>query len=414
MKIALLGNMNNNNFAIMRYFRDLGADAHLLLWSNDGQGCLAHFVPENDTWEMARWAPFVHQTEIADNMISLIGDPRKLQLPISIHRLRKQLSGYDAYIGSGYAPAILGRIGMRLDIFYPYGIGIENVGDQGTRNSLQSRPFFRKQVLRYVRSRQIAGIRNSRHCINAEMSLTRQTFEEIGQPFLPLSIPMVYNRETLSDSPHSGLLTEVETMVRAHEISILSHCRQMWVRDPTFSAEQWEKRSKHNDWLIRGFARFIQGQDRGKAVLLMVEYGQDIPASKKLIADLGIGSQVRWLPKISRKEILRLLRICHIGVGEFGIENGLLWGGTAWEVMASGKPLFQTINFTPEEYQSTFGHELPPILDVKSPEDVLRHLEDFVRDPQKYDAMGVQSRDWFETHNGIGLAKKWLDLLHEQ
>ena len=38
MKIALLGNMNNNNFALLRYFRDLGFDAHLLLFKNDGTG----------------------------------------------------------------------------------------------------------------------------------------------------------------------------------------------------------------------------------------------------------------------------------------------------------------------------------------------------------------------------------------
>ena len=54
MKIAFVGNMNNNNFAIMRYFRDLGADAHLVLWADDGRGPLEHFVPENDTWEIDR------------------------------------------------------------------------------------------------------------------------------------------------------------------------------------------------------------------------------------------------------------------------------------------------------------------------------------------------------------------------
>ena len=32
MKVALIGNMNNNNFSIMRYFRDLGIDAHLILF----------------------------------------------------------------------------------------------------------------------------------------------------------------------------------------------------------------------------------------------------------------------------------------------------------------------------------------------------------------------------------------------
>ena len=35
MKIALLGNMNNNNFAIMRHLRSIGLDAYLILMNNE-------------------------------------------------------------------------------------------------------------------------------------------------------------------------------------------------------------------------------------------------------------------------------------------------------------------------------------------------------------------------------------------
>ena len=66
MEIALIGNMNNNNFAMMRYFRDLGADAHLLLYKNDGQEHLSHFKPECDTWNIEWWRPFIRQTEMSN------------------------------------------------------------------------------------------------------------------------------------------------------------------------------------------------------------------------------------------------------------------------------------------------------------------------------------------------------------
>ena len=36
MRLGILGNMNNNHFSLMRYMRDLGIDAHLLLYSDDG------------------------------------------------------------------------------------------------------------------------------------------------------------------------------------------------------------------------------------------------------------------------------------------------------------------------------------------------------------------------------------------
>ena len=75
MKLGLIGNMNNNNFAMMRYFRDLGADAHLLLYSNDGKDSLNHFTPEADTWEIEQWTPFIHQTDIPNALVAAFDFP---------------------------------------------------------------------------------------------------------------------------------------------------------------------------------------------------------------------------------------------------------------------------------------------------------------------------------------------------
>ena len=75
MKIALLGNMNNNNFALLRYFRDLGFDAHLLLFKNDGAGHSDHFKIESDTFKIEKWKPYIHQTEISDNIVCAFNFP---------------------------------------------------------------------------------------------------------------------------------------------------------------------------------------------------------------------------------------------------------------------------------------------------------------------------------------------------
>jgi len=106
-----------------------------------------------------------------------------------------------------------------------------------------------------------------------------------------------------------------------------------------------------------------------------------------------------------------LLRHCDIGVGEFIKDNGAIWGGTGWEVLASGKPLLQSMNFTNEEYQKTFGHEPPPILDAKSPEDITAQLIDMYRNRDKMRTIAKKSGEWFDKFNGIGLAKKWLELI---
>ena len=71
-KIGLLGNMNNNNFAIMRYLRDLRVDAHLLLLSNDGKGSLSHFSAAADTTNMKKWRPFIKRISLSNHEISAL------------------------------------------------------------------------------------------------------------------------------------------------------------------------------------------------------------------------------------------------------------------------------------------------------------------------------------------------------
>ncbi len=60
IRIALIGNTCNNNFSLMRYFRDLGHDAHLFLYSNEGlinENPIHN--PEWDTWEIIKWEKYI-------------------------------------------------------------------------------------------------------------------------------------------------------------------------------------------------------------------------------------------------------------------------------------------------------------------------------------------------------------------
>jgi hypothetical protein len=154
--------MNNNGFAIMRYLRDLGADAELLLYANDGVGCLSHFRPESDTWNLSKWSPYIRQTGIYNWTTSMIPDVRQRTWPPLRRFLRRQLTGYDKFIGSGIAPAVFNRIGFRLSIFFPYCLGIEWFDDpdfrKWRRRALLSRPF-----LEHLRASQLKGIMAAQH-----------------------------------------------------------------------------------------------------------------------------------------------------------------------------------------------------------------------------------------------------------
>lgn len=411
MKIALIGNMNNNNFAIMRYFRDLGEDAHLFLWANDGVGSLSHFAPENDTWNMDKWRTFIHETELINGYASVCVDLKSLSFPISKDKIRSYFKDFDVLIGSGVAPALMGRINRPLDIFYPYSSGIEFVGSSVDLNVLAKRFSVRGALYRLLREKQIKGLLNARYCLGAELGHTSETFKEIGKEYLPILPPVIYNREDSSGEDLKLRRNFYENFFKGIDLLVFSHARQMWNSTQQYSESEWERANKHNDWLIHGFSEFVKIKPKLKSRLVLLEYGSDVDHAKLLCRQLGLEEFVIWLPKMDRKEILLVLDLVDIGVGEFLQYPGSIWGGTGWEVLSSGKPLLQTFNFSQEEFIRSFGHEPPPILDVKTATDVTHHLVDWCENKDRYIKFGHDAREWFNTYNGIGLAKRWLDLL---
>lgn len=408
-RIAIVGNMNNGGFAIMRYFRDLGADAHLLPYSTDGQGNLAHFAPEADTWYPERSQPFIHALGVPNASATLLSTSGILWSVSERRRLDTLLAGYDLFVASGIAPALFAALGRRLDIYFPYGMGIEFYGDIEFRNRMRS-SWVRRLAHGGLRLMQARGIRATRHCLNAEMSLTQDSFNAIGKPFLRLAIPAVYNAE----DPPARVPPTIEAAIgqlRAADLSLFSCARLLWVRDPHLGEREWRSFTKNSDWMFHGLARFVAQHPGVRVLLAVVEYGPDVEASKQLVASLRLQDHVLWLPKMPRREIMLLLTAVDIGIGEFYQDHGVIWGGTGWEILASGRPFVQSFNFTPQGFAAEFGHPPPPVLDVKGPDDLARHLADGYRDPERRRQVGREGLAWFNAHNGVGLARRWLDLL---
>lgn len=409
-RIAIVGNMNNAGFAIMRYFRDLGADAYVLPYSTDGTGNLAHFAPEADTWEIDRWQPYIRPLAIPNTSEAILGSPHALRLPQRIKSVGASFAGYDYFIGSGVAPALFHRIGRRLDVFFPYSIGIEFYGDFEFMSRRRSSPIMQLWYDR-LRRMQASGIRNARLCFNAEMSMTKASFEAIGHPFERLALPAVYNGPAKAAiEPPVGVKNILNRMAQS-DLSLFSCARLMWVRHEKFTAQEWRSVTKNSDWMLHGLAQFVRATPKARPLLAIVEYGPDIEATKRLASELGLEDYILWLPKKPRREIMLLLGAADIGIGEFYIDPGVIWGGTGWEVLASGRPLIQSFNFTNDGFRSEFGHPAPQILDVKSSADFARHLEDMYASADARRALGQASLDWFNRYNGIGLARTWLERL---
>jgi hypothetical protein len=427
MKIALIGNMNNNNFAMMRYFRDLGADAHLLLYANDGKGTLSHFTPEADTWEIERWTPFIHQTEIPNAPLAAIDAPlatlvaigSKLRSIMGLQKssvssvtrgqIRRAYCGYDRLIASGSTPAALARIGRALDVFYPYSMGVEFLGCyEFTSSSLG--PWHRQFIYRALRRRQLLGLARARCVVCTDREVTGRILAEFCVPSVHHTIPMVYNREKYPESPPTPALADALRLIKQAGLSLLHHARLMWKKNERYSNEEHLFSTKNSDWLIRAFAALIAARPHIAPRLFIVEYGPDVEATKKLVIELGIREYVTWLPKMARRELMWLLRRVSIGVGEFYNSDCMIWGGTGWETLASGKPLLQAFRFKEREFEEIYGYPPPPMLTVQSQADLLKNLIFAVDYPDKTAEIGVQASKWFDTYNGLSLAKKWLAL----
>lgn len=383
----------------MRYLRDLGEDAHLFLFADE----LAHFLPENDTWNYDRWKPFIHRLDFRNSQYDLV-----LKIGRSIGR---HFKGFDAFIGSGLAPALLAKAGIRLDIYYPYATEVEYVGAHWLLSLIRKGSLKRRLFYSYVQKRQIEALLKCRVCINTSMdSYTENIFRSfIGTSTIKMTIPMVYNRD--DTQPENFVARMLAPTFSAHSFTLVSHARHFWAPGTLelYPTELKENFNKHNDWLIQGFAAFVERNPEHHPLLVLFDYGPDVGASKDLVRSLGIGRNILWLPKLPRKEIMLLLSISDIGVGEFHAAG--LWGGTGWETLAARKPLLQSVNYSPRHFRGLFDCDPPPVLDVKSPADIEKHLVDFVQNREKYKEIGEQSRRWFDENNGIRLASRYLDLL---
>ena len=73
MKVAIIGNMNNNNFSLLRYLRDSNIDATLFLFENDGNYFSSHFNYTSDTFEVEKWEAHITKTKIINSRSQVLG-----------------------------------------------------------------------------------------------------------------------------------------------------------------------------------------------------------------------------------------------------------------------------------------------------------------------------------------------------
>lgn len=372
-KIALIGNMNNNFFAMARYFRDMGIDAELLAIGSEMQ----HFNPSCDSYSL----------EYMDYYRELHWHSFNRTARRSI---REALEQYTVIIGCGLSPAFLNKAGMVLDVFVPYGGDLWNATRVSTA-SLHKLPFYF-----YRAYNQRKGIRKTKV---VHMPKTNRHYDDLLDHMrskssirwsegVPIIYAPIYSPESLRENANKTHWNHIFREIRSTcDIMVFSHARHVH----SFGSRSELPAVKGTDKLLTGFSQFLKKNPDIKAVLVTLEYGQHVVESKKMIERLGISDSVVWLPQMFRKDLMVGLSYSDVACGEF--THSWIAGGVLYEALVARKPIiaYRDDSLYNEEYQSLY-----PILNAHSAEQIASRLEEYASAPESFADYGRLGSKWYQ------------------
>jgi glycosyltransferase involved in cell wall biosynthesis len=377
VKIGFFGNMNNLGFSVVRYLRDLGYDAELLLFEDEA----AHFHPTSDCFDLD-YQKFTRSLTW--------GNPHRFS-NVPIGSVARDIARYDQIWGNGVMPAYMQKLGRSLDVFVPYGSDLRGL------SQYPGIPLRRRSVKSFLELpyRQKLGIRS--HCRLVAMDrapVFDAVLERLGFQGTRIfeSVPLLYQPVYAEFEAYKQRSFWAQTLaqIRAqHELVVFHHSRHVWQEGSSLDSR------KGNDKLVRAFARLVKEQ-KVDAHLVTTEYGPDASASKALATELGIANHTTWLPVLARREIMVALGYADLAAGDYDV--GWHTGGVLFESHAAGKPI---IHFRKDvELTQAERSLLAPVIPARTEDEILAALAGFRHDPKHYVDVGLRSRHWLAQNSG--------------
>lgn len=159
--------------------------------------------------------------------------------------------------------------------------------------------------------------------------------------------------------------------------------------------QHWQDKSgswtKGNDVLLR--AAGIVAAEGLDFRLHLVEWGKEVPASKALIAELGIAGKVVWLPTMQKRQLWEAYCTAHAVADQFVLPA---LGGVGFETMALGRRLLTAID---RDQLTRFFGEAPPCLAAGSVEECAAQLRRIIADPADAEGLGAAAARWMSTYH---------------
>jgi len=384
MKIALIGNMNNNFYSFYRYFKDLKFDVELLIFKNEPK----IFKLQNDEPNK------INETKIKQlswgDRFDLINTPKK--------KIYNDLKKYDILIGCGLSPAFCYKAGLNLDIFVPYGADIYyftkfNLTYPKNIISLFYTSFYQKKGLKT--------------CKIWHMPLTNNLYEKVYEKYkgqakrwytgIPYVYDKAYNKKSFNNKPKKKLNKFFQKR-RENKIILFSPSRLVWGRNKN------DPNDKGTDILLRGFKIFREKNSNLSISLILMNYGPDLVKTKKLIDKLNLKKDIILINRQPRTSILYMMKFSDIICCQF--KHSWLSYGVVFEALAMAKTImtFRDDSFYKKKYKILY-----PILNINKSEKIDEQLTKFIKYKKKYQKIGKIGRRWYLENCVKQTLKKYIN-----
>lgn len=379
MRVAIIGNMNNNANNLIRYLRREGVDATLLFFSNEAN----HFRPEADNIDAIDY-PCVY--------LSWGSYAQLFTTPAA--KIDADLRSFDFLIGSRLSPAYAAKCGRSLDIFMPTG------------GELHMLPMFSgyavKDLIKFLlfSRMQRNGIRR---CRTLFWDATNTELEEKIRPVvdgldrIKHAIPAIYYPDYEGDRlkrrlEQSQWMNKFREIKNSCDVFLVHHVKHVWL--PATITRYGTFHAKGNDQVVKGLAQYYSGRPTKRIVVAMMQYGADHVATRKLAEQLGVSQYIEWFPQLPRKELMLGIGVSDAVIGE--VTRSWFSYGTVLEAMAMSKPVLHNRD------DSLYGDKLLyPMLRVFDATSVASNLNRIARDEVDLAQMGLDAKQWL-VHYGMG------------
>ncbi len=171
-----------------------------------------------------------------------------------------------------------------------------------------------------------------------------------------------------------------------------------------FHPSNLEWRLKGNDILLKGFSKFIL--DYPNSILLIAQNGIDRERTDKLIHELEISKNVKFIGPLSKEKMLYYYNLCDVVADQFILGS---MGAVSLEAMLCEKPL---LSFIEKSLHEQLYLKLPPVVIASNPNEIYTQLK-ILTNANLRTKLGTEGRKWVLANHSPQIVCKKLRIIYE-